>query len=230
MLAAIAALLCCSPLASALADMKTYQQSVHSAVLIENSNSSGTGALLDVNRRIVVTAAHVVRGEDAVNVMFPQFKNGRIVQDKQAYVAESANLTIGGHVIWSDERRDIAVIQLDSVPADAVAMPLAAESAQPGEALFAIGNSTVEYGALFNYLMGQVRAVYSYKDEGFRVVDTNIAVNHGDSGGPLVNDRGELVGVASYFLSDQNTRSHFIDIADIRLALKCAELLGVSGQ
>jgi S1-C subfamily serine protease len=227
-LAALLAAASCTP--AAFADMKAYQQSVHSTVLIGNSNSMGTGALLDIENRLVVTAAHVVRGEEAVSAMFAQFRDGRIVQDLRAYAEEGERLEIAGRVIFRDEDRDIAIVQLDSLPEDAVAMPLAAASPQPGEVLFAIGNSTIKFGALFNYLEGHVRAVYSSVELGVRVVDTNIAVNHGDSGGPLLNSQGELVGVASYFVGDQNARSHFIDIEEIRVVLERAEVLAMTAQ
>jgi len=212
---------------------KIYDRTLHSTVwvLIPVSGTrarSGSGSLIDVNRRLILTNYHVVGDDDTGFVSFPIFQGGKLVAERDAYRAPGRR--IPAKVVARDPRRDLAVLQLEGpVPSEARAMKLAKDSPSPGQRVHSIGNPGAS-GALWAYTEGSVRQVYRSKirtmdkDSGksfeidARVVETQSPVNQGDSGGPVVNDRGELVAVVQGHVPDAQARSVsiFIDVSEVR--------------
>ena len=71
---------------------KVYDRTLHSTVwvLIPVSGTrarSGSGSLIDVNRRLVLTNYHVVGDDDTGFVSFPIFQGGKLVAERDAYRA-----------------------------------------------------------------------------------------------------------------------------------------------
>src|SRR5262245_37941009 len=197
--------------------------------------ASGSGALIDVRERLVLTNYHVVRTAPTAKVMFPIFNKNELVAEKEHYqnlvLRGGGGLT--GKVIAKEARADLALIQLDRLPPGAAALALAANGVGPGEDVHSIGNPAAS-GALWAYTRGSVKAVYrkSFRTSGpngegafeidARVVETSSPVNAGDSGGPVVNGNGELVAITQGHLSDETARSisYFIDLSEIKTFLK----------
>jgi S1-C subfamily serine protease len=202
----LAALLTLSA-AAAHANPDIYQHVLRSTALISTGNSWGSGALIDLDNRLVITCFHVVDDSKVVNVYFAGYdENGELVTDRDAYednfdALRSTGLAMKGHVVAIWKEKDLALVQLEDLPCDAHALPLAAETALRGESVQCVGNSGVAEGTLWRYTRGTVRNVYVKNELGFRrdvsILETDCASNGGDSGGPVVNDRGELVGVVS---------------------------------
>jgi S1-C subfamily serine protease len=210
--------------AQADAGEKIYQRVLRSTVWVIAGTTTGTGSLVDGPRRLVVTNHHVVGDKQNVDVLFPAFRNGRVVAERDYYIKNTQR--IRGRVVMRDGRRDLAVIQLDGLPADALPLPLAKDSAAPGQRVHSVGNPSVS-GALWVYTAGNVRQVYqrSFKlkdgrEINARVVETQSPINSGDSGGPVVNDSAELVAVVqSYEGNDARLVSTFIDVTEVRAML-----------
>src|SRR4029079_124364 len=89
----------------------------------ESGLSMGTGWVVDVRRRLVVTNHPVVDGVDVVRVGFPIMKDGRVVNDKSSHFTGHDLIT--GTVIARSPQRDLALIQLATIPAAAPAVTLA---------------------------------------------------------------------------------------------------------
>ncbi len=211
---------------------KVYDRALHSSVWIlvpvgGGKARSGSGALIDASRRLILTNYHVVREDDRVFVHFPIYANGKPVAEKKAY---STTRSVPAKVLTREPRRDLAVIQLEGpIPPEAKALKLAKDSPKPGQRVHSIGNPSAS-GALWVYTEGSVRQVYSKKfttrgKEGeapfevdARIVETQSPVNAGDSGGPVVNDKGELVAIVQGHLEDAQARavSSFIDVTEVR--------------
>src|SRR5262245_8082571 len=102
----------------------------------ESVVSCGTGWVVDVPRRLIVTNHHVVEGVDNVGIVFPIMKGGRVVNDERAYRNRADR--ISGTVIDSSPRPDLALIQLAKLPANAQAVTLATQSPEPGERVFTV--------------------------------------------------------------------------------------------
>jgi S1-C subfamily serine protease len=212
---------------------KVYVSTLHSTVWIVipvggSRARTGSGSLIDVNKRLILTNYHVVGDDEMGFVSFPIFQNGKLIAERDLYRAPGRR--IPAKVIARDPKRDLAVLQLEGpVPAEARAIKLAKDSPSPGQRVHSVGNPGAS-GALWVYTEGSVRQVYHNKirsmdretGKGFeidaRIVETQSPVNAGDSGGPVVNDKGELVAVVHGHLSDSQARSVsiFIDVSEVR--------------
>ncbi len=139
-----------------------------------------------------------------------------------------------GKVVHRDVKRDLALVQLDKLPANARAMTLASKSVRPGETVHSIGNSGFNNGILWRYTRGEARIVAPYKiklSSGLLdafVIETQSPINQGDSGGPLVNDRGDLVGVVSAFQSSDRLITWNVDVREVRTFLALAHQASIA--
>src|SRR5262249_39368720 len=131
----------------------------------------------------------------------------------------------------SDAKRDLAIIQAQSLPASAPALKLAAASPVPGDVVHSLGNPGVS-DALWVYTSGTVRQIYVkkmlYANNQFieaRVIDTSSPINPGDSGGPVVNGQGELVGVTSGFGRGAALMTAAIDLSEIKAEVAVVPVL-----
>ena len=213
---------------------KIYQRALKSTVWVIVPQgqgglvASGTGSLVSLKKRLILTNYHVVGTKDAAMVFFPIYlKNGEVVSDRKTYLKGKSG--IPGKVIVRDSKKDLALIQLEAVPKGAQELYPAPKSPSPGQRLHSIGNPGAS-DALWAYTQGTVRQVYSKKwsirgNDGFeidaKIVETQSPVNQGDSGGPVLNDRGELVAVTQGHVNDNQARlvSIFIDVSEVRSLL-----------
>lgn len=186
--------------------------------------SQGTGVLIDSSQRLMLTAYHVVADRKECIVYFPISGDfGSTLTSPEDYLKKNQASAVKGTVVLTSESKDLAVIQLDSLPPGAKAMPLALSSPDPGDILHAIGNSGSDVGALWRYRHGTVRQVYSrvlmFKSLQVveaRVVEAQMPTNPGDSGGPMFNDACQLVAITSNRSPEDNLVDYGIDVQEIQ--------------
>ena len=213
---------------TAKADSGVYKQVLKSTtwVLAKSSEgtSSGTGVLVDQERKLVVTNAHVVGDARNTVIFFPELQNERPKVERSYYLENVRKLGIRGRVIGVDRKRDLALVELSKLPEGVEAISLAAESVLPGETVHSVGNPGAS-GALWVYSHGSVKQVYKKRfrtgagEHDFQVVETDSLINSGDSGGPVVNGDGELVAVAQAIAPKARGISYFVDISEIKTFL-----------
>jgi tetratricopeptide (TPR) repeat protein len=208
---------------------KVYQQTLQATGLVCVPAANGTGWVLDVKERLLLTNHHVVANggvKDTVDVVFPAYgKDGKAIVTTRHYLDERGlptRRTVRGTVIDTDPRRDLALIRLDTIPEGVTSLAPAAASPEPGERLHSVGNPAVSAG-LWVYTQGAVRVVAhrairygTTQLVDCLVVETQSPINPGDSGGPVVNDKGELAGVTSGFHRDGRLVSFCIDVTEVR--------------
>jgi Do/DeqQ family serine protease len=140
------------------------------------SQSLGSGVVVDAERGYVLTNHHVVEDADSVSV---QFADGR---------------TVEAEFIGSDPGTDVALIRIPT--GNLRALPLAdSGSLRVGDFVVAVGNP---FGLGQTVTSGIVSAVgrSGLTGLGFQnFIQTDASINPGNSGGALVNLRGELVGI-----------------------------------
>jgi serine protease Do/serine protease DegQ len=147
-----------------------------------NTQSAGSGVIVDARNGYVITNAHVIENADEITVT---------LQDDRTFSAE---------VVGTDPASDIAVIKIE--PDDLTDIPLSdSEQARVGDFVVAIGNP---FGLGHTVTSGIISALgrsglnpNGYED----FIQTDASINPGNSGGALVNLRGELVGVNSAILT-----------------------------
>jgi S1-C subfamily serine protease len=208
--------------------IKLHQKVVRSAVYIitpmDESYAQGSGSLIDVEKRYVLTNEHVVDKNAVVYVQFPMFtKDGDIINDKGLYKDRvPQGLAIPGRVLHRDKTRDLAIVQLDRIPLGTPAIPLARKSPSEGASVWNLGNpGAVPH--LFSITGGTVRTVGTQKmqfsKDDFvtaRVVTATNPANPGDSGGPLFNKDGHQVAVTQSVRRGVQQVNAFIDVMEVR--------------
>ncbi|MDB5311490.1 MAG: hhoA 2 [Gemmataceae bacterium] len=193
--------------------------------------SCGSGFLVHKSRGLVVSNYHVVEESQQVNVYFPAFgPQGDLITDPAHYIKNSVDLLISGKVVGRDPRVDLALVELERVPDEAVGLPLAVKPAVAGSTVYSLGASGVKFpnfsGTLWRLSTGTVRGRYkdsmNYKG-GQKVeamlLETQKPSNPGDSGGPTVNDRGELVAVVAAGDLRADLVEKDIDLSEVKVYL-----------
>jgi serine protease Do len=168
-----------------------------SVVVINGKTDSGdvlgSGFIVSKDGKIV-TNLHVIR--DMKNVS---------VQTATGDIFDSIS------VLATDERRDLAIVRiagfnlsvLDLGNSDALVV---------GEAVVIVGSPRGLEGTVTAGILSSVRS----SGDGFKLLQTDAAVNPGNSGGPLVNDRGEAVGVVSLILRSSQGLNFAVPINYVR--------------
>ena len=152
----------------------------NSVVLIEGSDSSGSGVVVD-SLGDIITNNHVIDGQTMLKVTLPD------------------GTAIRASVLGTDPNSDLAVIRA-GFPAGKVTPAVLGDSdqARVGDAVFAIGSP---FDQPFTVTSGIISALNRTSRSAFTgrpingVLQTDAAVNPGNSGGPLFNANGEVIGI-----------------------------------
>ncbi len=159
---------------------------------------SGSGFVYDSAGRIV-TNNHVVADGAVFEVIFASGERRR------------------AEVIGSDVDSDLAVVEVESLPAGAQPIELGdSGTLRVGQLVIAIGNPFGEQGSMsLGIVSGLGRSLESQRsldEAGGRyslpeVIQTDAPINPGNSGGPLLNLQGQVVGVNSAIRSTTGVNS-----------------------
>lgn len=156
----------------------------------DQTASTGTGFFYkqDENKGYVMTNHHVIAGMDAIRLVL------------------SDDTEVEAKVLGSDEYLDLAVISVDKKSVKKIAAIGDSTKMRLGDTVFTVGSPLG-----YNYrgsvtsgrLSGKDRMVSvsvgnaSSNDWVMRVLQTDAAINPGNSGGPLLNSNGEVIGINS---------------------------------
>lgn len=151
------------------------------------SNSLGSGVIVDAERGIALTNHHVIAKADSIRVIL---HDGR---------------TLETQLLGADPETDVAVLRLPTrgLPSGILgSIPLAdSDDLRVGDFVVAIGNP---FGLKQTVTSGIVSGLgrSGLGIEGYEsFIQTDASINPGNSGGPLVNLRGELVGINTAILA-----------------------------
>lgn len=166
------------------------------------SQSLGSGVIIDGDKALVLTNAHVVASGGDITVR---------LNDGREFKAD---------LIGSDSDFDLAVLKLK----DASRLPQVAmgdsSDLYPGETVIAIGNP---FGYSHTVTTGVVSALnrpMQTKAGSFgSFIQTDAAINPGNSGGPLLNIDGELIGINTAILARAEGIGFAIPINKARLVV-----------
>ncbi len=184
------------------ADIVAYVE--HGVVQIDGyewnvRTSLGSGFVVDKARRLVVTNYHVISQAIKADVAF---------SDGTRYGVEGYRAV--------EPRCDLAILQLNGLPENAVELKLQTALPRKGDDVIAQGNPL---GAKFVVTFGHVSTVASLEDlspdsQAFlrhqgTDLPTNRWIGHdarlspGNSGGPLFNESGDVIGVNTWVNTEQ---------------------------
>ena len=158
---------------------------------------SGTGFIYKVDEKngYIITNEHVISSGEKINIIYT------------SDVEEEAS------VLGKDEYLDLAILKVTKKNIKTIAEIGSSEDMKIGDAVFTIGSPIgYEYrgSVTSGVLSGKDRMVstivgYSVSSDWvMRVLQIDASINPGNSGGPLLNVNGEVVGICSLKLVDDN--------------------------
>lgn len=144
----------------------------------EKRTSLGSGVIIDGERGLVLTNAHVIGRAGAIKVT---------MMDEREFDAE---------IVGSDVNSDLAVLKINnngSLPSVEMGK---SDDLMIGETVIAIGNpfgfsNTVTTGVISSLN----RSITTDNQTYHNFIQTDASINPGNSGGPLLNINGQLIGI-----------------------------------
>ena len=201
-----------SPVAEEMEPEDVYEKNCRGVVEILTEAGRASGFLIS-KKGLVMTNAHAVLGADEApcTQIFVKHGNTRI----------PAHLIAIGDTDRSNPHNvDLALLKMDRVPADAIALTLGQSSkVKIGQHVYYIGNSKGE---------GLCMTAGIVSDKNRKVgeryfIMTDAATNPGNSGGPLFNAAGDVVGVHVSARTEAVGMKYAIPIDTARLFLNTVE-------
>lgn len=174
---------------------KIYKATVY----IENYKNDllknkGTGFIYKKDNKYayILTNEHVI--EDNTNVKIVLYND----------------LEIEAKVLGMDEYLDLAVLSIDKKYAKQIAIIGKSEESKLGDTIFLVG-SPLGYNYRGSVTSGiisgkdrMVKTKVNDNDYMMRVIQVDASINPGNSGGPLLNINGEVIGICSLKLVDED--------------------------
>jgi S1-C subfamily serine protease len=168
-----------------------------SVVVIKGKSYSGdvlgSGFVISKDGKIV-TNFHVIRNMRSASVEMADGKSFNSVS-----------------VLATDERRDLAIVQIAGSNLPVLELGNS-DALTTGEPVVAVGSPRGLEGTVTAGILSSVRDT----GDGFKVLQTDAAVNPGNSGGPLVNGNGQAIGVVSFKLLSSEGLNFAIPISYVR--------------
>jgi Trypsin-like peptidase domain len=209
--------------AQRLSGEQIYRQTVRSTVFIAHRKGTGSGFLVNAEKKLIVTNYHVVGATKNVNVYFPYYdEQGQLVTDLNEYETRVDSLRINGEVLVADTKCDLALLRLDRLPDKVSALKLAKQPAPTGSVVYSVGGSGFGENLLWRLSKGSVRGrgkrqtQLSFGMLDCMILETDAPINRGDSGGPVVNEYGEVVAAVDNFALKERLVSGNIDVEELQ--------------
>ncbi len=142
----------------------------------------GSGVIYDM-QGYILTNNHVVEMATAIDVVLAD------------------GTRVDATLVGRDPSIDVAVLKIDPAKVPAAAVLGNSDALKPGMRVVAIGSpEALENSVTEGIVSGLNRRIDTY----IGLIQTDAAINHGNSGGPLLNAQGEVVGLNTLGIRDEN--------------------------
>lgn len=193
------------------------------------TGAEGTAWVVDKQNRLLVTNNHVVEGSTRMLVFFPQWKDGKLITDREWYARHGKRIDV--RTVVANPVKDLAVVQAEEMPEDAGELRLASNSSTTGDSVFTLGNPghreelwienrsvvrAVEWNVIVTKQGSRFEGVYQA---------SGLAISGGASGSPVVNAAGEVVAVIFAGNAVENrpaTLTVSVDVTELRKVVAAA--------
>lgn len=192
-----------------------YKKAINSTVSIVARNKdllrSGTGTMISANGYFL-TNAHVVMvlSSDHKTVL-------NVCEDIYGKSGKSTH-RFAARLVYSDPSIDLALLKTDP-DASLVPVTLEPRDAEPGEDVYAIGNSKGEGLCIVEGIVSDTHR----RIAGNEYIMISAPVTNGNSGGPVFNVHGNLIGIVQSGRSDVSAMNYAIPVDVIQGFLKRAK-------
>lgn len=215
-----------------------YRQLLAATCWVRPTATEGrsVGWLIDKEHKLIVTTATGAGSFDLVDVIFPQFANNELIAEANAYSDRIAlrqnGQLVRGLVLMRDVKRDLALIELESLPKYVAALSVANKEPLPAEKIHVVSHPNgVEllwlYSTGFARQTANIELANQPNGEAVKSRALLLQIPHqaASSGGPVVDDRGELVGMMSAKEGAQQQLGYAIVGSELQRFLKSAKPL-----
>lgn len=128
--------------------------------------------------------------------------NYHVVQDNREVVVEGTGMKRQlGQVVFTDAKHDLAFIAVPACPDAPEAVLSKNSEVTVGDMVVAIGHP---FGLKFTATQGIVSGREFLKSD-LPYIQHDAALNPGNSGGPLVNDKGEVIGINTFIITESES-------------------------
>jgi S1-C subfamily serine protease/Flp pilus assembly protein TadD len=169
------------------------------------TDSRLTGVVIDVQRRWVLTAASGLRTADRVAVAFPLIQKGRVIPERDRYqdrvgLALAGNWKVGT-ILLRDPVRDLALIQLDELPANVKPVSISRVDPRASDAVHLISHPMgLEFAWVYAGGTLRQRGRVALGRDAALKIDANLfqlPAQGNAAGGVVLNANRELIGILS---------------------------------
>lgn len=202
----------------ALSVSKIYDAVVYVDAYSNKENiGSGTGFFYKVDNQYgyILTNEHIVRDADKVKIVL------------------STDEEVEAKILGREEYLDLAVLRINKKVVPLVALIGSSEKMNVGDTIFTVGaplgynyRGSVTSGVLSGKNRMVSFNVFDKEDNNWvmEVLQIDASINRGNSGGPLVNVNGEVVGICTMKLANDNVEGMGFAIP-IEFAMNYVDLL-----
>jgi S1-C subfamily serine protease/cytochrome c-type biogenesis protein CcmH/NrfG len=190
--------------------------------------ATGTGWVVDVDRRWILTARHLVGDHQTVDVYFHDTTTARLHYLTDRTGLQKRGRLVTARVIAKRDAADLALLEVESTPKHVSTLRIANASAVAGEPCWSVGHRH-DSEFLWTRTTGTVRQcgrlAEGYHWAGQRIgMDVPILllqspIEAGESGSAVLSAKGQVIGLVSAVNGRAPGVSIAIDVAEIRTFL-----------
>ncbi len=162
--------------------------------LVTKQRSTGSGVILSPEG-FIITNAHVVQGARKVQVRLSYATPSKESEKK----APPHRDLMEAKVVGIDREADLALIKIDQIGLDAVALGNS-DALRQGQIVLAVGNPLgLENSVSMGVISSAGRQIKT--DDPMSYIQTDASINPGNSGGPLIDTEGRVVGINTFIFT-----------------------------
>lgn len=187
---------------------KTHKQIAPSVALIKDIDSHGSGVIL-TRAGLLITNYHVVASGLPLDITVKVKKNGKII-----------NQTFKNQTIWKvHPKYDLALIKLPSKGLQFAAAKTISpnHNIASGATCFAIGNPAGTHGALEQSITQGLISSPNRVINKLKYLQVSCALNPGNSGGAICDNKGNVIGIATWKLGQAENIGFAIPFQNIKI-------------
>ena len=184
-----------------------------------------SGFVVDLNKRWIVTCQHVVGAKEEVDILFPAYRDGKLIQERNFYLKTATK--VKGKILMRQQMRSLPdpgghSSRRHRLAADGGRQRTAWRQLEPDRQP---GRQRRDVELHHRHPSAVYKKKFTYKNTTHEVEaivgETQSPANPGDSGGAVFGDQGDVLGVHSGGSPDGvQLMASYIDVVEVRRFLR----------
>ena len=173
---------------------QVFENAWRHIVVVKRGENQGSGVIVRPN--VVATNCHVIDSSGGITSLFSG--DDEIIIHKHDNRRASTDTLFNATIRKRDDDRDFCLLDAKGLQGTSAKLRQY-DTLQIGEAVYAVGSPKGLDLSLSSGLISQLR-----QGDGFRVIQTDAAISPGSSGGGLFDSNGNLIGILTSKITDEN--------------------------